>query len=249
MKLLPRSAMLSIPVVGRLMESFEGDRESLAFFLGVGREPPDEGDSEACLAASSREGTLDTGLLSTRGIALYPPLLPLRSLPNMALAHPAMLFGLRGPNDAIVGEAGAGFCALIEAAEALRAGQARVALAGAADSRVDLGTARDLYRLGRAGPERAPAEGAVVFRLEDLEPTDPRALGWVRDFERRPSTRVEMRPHWRLIGDLGAADGLLELALAVVRGRGGRLTASDDEGVEASVLYVPAPGASLREVL
>lgn len=239
-KLLPRAAMLAIPVVGRLLENRTGDRESLALYIGVGREPPDEGESEACLIASARDGRLDTGLLSTQGLGLYPPLLPLKSLPNMVLAHVAMIFGIRGPNDAVTGEAGAGLCALIEAAHCLQDGGAELAVAGAADSRVDLGSARDLYRLNRASKERPPGEGAVVFMLERREKADETVLGWIHASRRSPSRGVEPRAHWGLMGDLGTADSLVELVQAIVTGRRLTLRASDDQGAAAELDFEPS---------
>jgi 3-oxoacyl-(acyl-carrier-protein) synthase len=187
-RLLPRAAQLALPAAGTAMLAFAGDPEELAIFVAVGREPPDEGEAEASLVAMHEAGRLSLERLGDEGRALYPPLLPLRTLPNMVLAHVAIQHGIRGENAVYAGGSEAGLHALEAANECLASGRASQALVGAAYSAVDLASARDRVRLGLQG---APGEGAVFLllnrpievpngqsrewkaRVGDLGPVDP----------------------------------------------------------------------------
>ncbi len=263
-KLMVRAAQLALPAAGRALGDWPGDREDLGLFMGIGREPPDEGDAEAALAASAVHGALDPAALAGPGRDLYPPLLPLRTLPNLALSHVSINLGIRGDNGTVAGEAGAGLAALHEACHAVREGRCPAALAGAADSRVDYGSARDLYRLGRAGPQRAPAEGAVFLLVEPLEAARSRSaaiLGLVVPLARRASPGWPLavgaarpssagRAHHPLTGDLGAGDGLFMLVLALMAGEEAVVAARDDEGAAVQVRCEPGPvGAAGRDSL
>lgn len=161
-RLLPRSAELALPAAGRALLGFTGDVEELGLCVAVGREPPDEGEAEASLVAMAggEPGAyvLDRVLLGGAGRALYPPLLPLRTLPNMVLAHVAIQHGIRGENNTWAGGAAAGAQALRAALRLVDEGRAAYCLVGAATSDVDLASARDRLRLGRTGP---PGEAAI----------------------------------------------------------------------------------------
>ncbi|MDP2317568.1 MAG: beta-ketoacyl synthase N-terminal-like domain-containing protein [Pseudomonadota bacterium] len=157
-RLLPRAAELALPAAGRALLGFAGDFEELGLCVAVGREPPDEGEAEASLAAIARDGQLDYELLGGPGRALYPPLLPLRTLPNMVLAHVAIQHGIRGENGTWAGGAEAGLQALRAALRLVDEGRAAYCLVGAASSEVDLASARDRLRLGRTFP---PGEAAI----------------------------------------------------------------------------------------
>jgi len=161
-RLLPRAAQLALPAAGTAMAAFTGDPEALGLVVAVGREPPDEGEAEASLAAMCRDGALDRERLGGEGRALYPPLLPLRTLPNMVLAHVAIAHGIRGENAVFAGGEEAGRHAFEEAAQMLREGRAEAVLVGAAYSAVDLASARDRLRLGLRGE---PGEGAIFAIL------------------------------------------------------------------------------------
>jgi hypothetical protein len=242
-KLLSRAAELALPAAGRALAGWVGARQALGLFVGVGREPPDTGSAEPALAAACVGGRLDPAALAGPGRELYPPLLPLLTLPNLVLSHVSINLGIMGPNATVAGDAAAGLGALVEAACAVAEGRCTAALAGAADSRVDFGSARDLYRLGRAGPARAPAEGAVFLRLE-AEASSTAALGIITGFSRGPSRGDSALPHRTSCGDLGAADGLLALAAALVAERWGWIEASDDEGGWVAICLAPpvSPG-------
>ncbi|MDP2305805.1 MAG: beta-ketoacyl synthase N-terminal-like domain-containing protein [Pseudomonadota bacterium] len=191
-RLLPRAAELALPAAGRALLGFTGDPEELGLCVAVGREPPDEGEAEASLAAMARDGALDRELLGGPGRALYPPLLPLRTLPNMVLAHVAIQHGIRGENGTWAGGAEAGAQALRAALRLVDEGRVPYCLVGAAASAVDLASARDRLRLGHGGP---PGE-AAIFALIGPGGTA------VRD---DPSLTAAMRA---AIGDCGAVEGL-----------------------------------------
>ena len=157
LRLLPRAAVLALPAAGRAMRAFSGDPEDLPLMVAVGREPPDSDDAEASLAAMATDGRLDHEKLGTVGRALYPPLLPLRTLPNMILAHVSIAHGIRGENGTWAGGPEAGRQALDEARRWVSRGYPQV-LVGAAYAGTDLASARDRLRLRREEP---PGEAAI----------------------------------------------------------------------------------------
>lgn len=221
-KLLPRSAELALAAAGDALRGWTGDRVELGLFLGVGREPPDSGESEACLIASCRDGLLDDALLAGPGRDLYPPLLPLKTLPNMALAHVSINLGLMGENAAWAGEEGAGWTALHAAWWAVAEGRCAAALAGGADSLVDLGSARDRLRMGRPG---APGEAAALLLLERADHAAARgaralALACATSGSEAAAASADRSALRGALGCTGAAEGPLALALALFSLRG-----------------------------
>lgn len=208
---MARPSQLALAAAGPAMAGFEGDRSELGIYLGVGREPPDSGESEAALAASADGGALDEHRLAGPGRDLYPPLLPLKTLPNMALAHISINLQLMGENNAWAGDAGAGMRAVVAGMWAVHEGRAPAALVGAADAATDLGSARDRLRRGRTG---APGEAAAVLRIA---PWDGVTAGVGLDLEVGDPAAVPMDPTpvRAAIGDVGAAEGVLLVAAAV----------------------------------
>lgn len=161
-KLMTPAARLAMDAVGQIWDKV-GERldpVETGLFFSVGREPPDEGDAEACLIASTVDGQFSESALATTGRSLYPPLLPLKTLPNLILGHLSIHFGLCGENAAWAGE---GVQSFVEGVLAIEEGRADCVLVGAADSLVDLGQARDCKRMGI---EHAPSECAVAWLLE-----------------------------------------------------------------------------------
>lgn len=191
-RLLPRAAELALPAAGRALAGFDGDVEALGLCVAVGREPPDEGEVEASLAAMARDGELDRELLGGPGRALYPPLLPLRTLPNMVLAHVAIQHCIRGENGTWAGGAEAGRQALRAGLRLVEEGRAPYCLVGAALSAVDLASARDRLRIGEVAP---PGE-AAVFALIGPGGRPPRE---------DPALVAALRA---AIGDVGPVEGL-----------------------------------------
>jgi 3-oxoacyl-(acyl-carrier-protein) synthase len=198
-RLLARAAQLALPAAGRALAGPALDADSLGLYVAVGREPPDDGDAEACLVAAHRDGVLDPEALGTAGRDVYPPLLPLRTLPNMILAHVSIAHGIRGDNGTWAGGAEAGAQALAAAVHAVEEGRAPLALVGAAYAAVDLGSARDRLRLGAEGP---PGEAAVFALVGPGGAPIPPA----------PDLRWAM-------GDCGPVAGLWGLLLADVASR------------------------------
>lgn len=219
-KLLPRSAALLLPAGGAALGTWPGDRGELGLYLGVGREPPDDGESEAALLAACRDGELDDAALASVGRDLYPPLLPLKTLPNMALAHLSINLGIHGENGTWAGGGCAGAQAVVAAIRAVEEGRCPAALAGGAESQVDLGSARDRLRQGGSGP---PGEASAMLMLEPLDAAWSRAARiWAliesvpagADPPGEPGMGVELLR--AAIGDCGAAEGALRVLLAVV---------------------------------
>lgn len=206
-KLMTRAARLALTAAGRALTDWSGDRAELGLFFGVGREPPDEGEAEAALVAAAAGGRFDPTLLAGRGRDLYPPLLPLKTLPNMALAHVSIHLGLQGENGAWAGGAEAASRALIEGVYAVAEERSPAALVGAADSLIDLGSARDRLRMGASGP---PGEAAAALLLAPAREDLP-ALAWLRP---RPQHVSEIAAPEGM-GDCGAGGGGVALALAV----------------------------------
>jgi 3-oxoacyl-(acyl-carrier-protein) synthase len=218
-KLLSRASTLSLVAAAAALGDWPGDREQLGLFWGVGREPPDDGDCEATLAAACQDGSLSEERLAARGRDLYPPLLPLKTLPNMALAHISINLGLCGENGAWAGGAEAGLLAIREGCWSILEGRAPAALVGAGDSLVDLGSARDRLRSARVG---APGEAAAALLIEPLDTAWSRAARLICLIELEPDGSRPSEALWGLnehraaIGDCGAADGALAVLLGAV---------------------------------
>lgn len=209
-KVMARPSQLALAAAGPAMAGFTGEPADLGLFLGVGREPPDSGESEPALAASAAEGRLDESLLAGPGRDRYPPLLPLKTLPNMALAHISINLGVTGENNAWAGDAGAGMRAVVAGMWAVIEGRAPAALVGGADALVDLGSARDRLRRGQSG---APGEAAGILRIS---PWDGASAGVGLDLrvDEDGAILVDPMPLRAAVGDTGAAEGALLLIAA-----------------------------------
>ena len=180
-KLMTPAACLAIDAVGQVLHSVlpEDVRpqskdlreavqqylhgEDMGLFLSVGREPPDEGEAEDTLLVSMENQQFSEEKLATEGQHLYPPLLPLKTLPNMILGHISILFGLGGENAAWAGE---GVQSVWEGFYSIVEGRSQQVLVGATDSLVDLGQARDMLRLGITF---SPGQSAVAFLMESAD--------------------------------------------------------------------------------
>lgn len=217
-KIMAPASRVALAAAGPAWSGSTADPVEVGLFLGVGREPPDDGESEDALAAACRDGRLDEVLLRGPGRDRYPPLLPLKTLPNMALAHISINLGIMGENGAWAGEAAAGMRALVAGIQAVAEGRCPEVLAGGADSQIDLGSARDRLRLGHRGP---PGEGSAVFRLAPVG-----TPGAIAELEVSPG--APLAPRWQgALGDLGTATGPVELALLIAAREPGRVCLTD----------------------
>lgn len=242
-KLMARAAQLALAAAGPAAQGWPGDRCELGIFLGVGREQGDEGESEAALLAAQRDGRVDLARVAGPCRDLYPPLLPLKTLPNMALAHISIHLDVCGENGAWAGGAGAGMTAMRAGCWAVLEGRVPAALVGAADSLTAGGNIRDRYRLGGAQPSPV-GEAGVMFLVETEAAAAERGapiFGW---FAVPPmGTPGRAVDHHTRLGDCGAADGVLALALAMLRRESRVTVAAADVGHPAMPLEISVDDA------
>ena len=200
-KLFTRSAALGLLAAYRCIGKINDP--NLGLFVAVGREPPDEGEAEECLIAAQQDGRFDEPALASKGRYLYPPLLPLRTLPNMILAHISIQLGIMGENGCWAGGERAAVQAFQEGYWAIREGRCLRALVGGADGFINLGSARDLHRQSI----RAPSEGAIFFCLEHTE--DPSTgMFLLEDNDFKEHREFSLEP---FMGYCGAPQSLFEL--------------------------------------
>ncbi|MCB9778748.1 MAG: hypothetical protein H6742_09315 [Alphaproteobacteria bacterium] len=244
-KLLARPSQLLMPCAGRALGGFEGAGPlppllEVGAYVGVGREPPDDGDSEAALVASCVDGKLSEQALAGPGRDLYPPLLPLRTLPNMALAHVSIHLGVGGANGAWAGGPEAGLHALRAAVFGLVEGRTDAAVWGSTDSHSDLGHARDERRRGLL---RRPGEGAGALRLERLGAAGARAVIRLVAAPTDPdAARAAAVAHHEALGACGAGDTGIAVLLAVARVASGQVPAVElGVGDPAVFVRIEAP--------
>lgn len=234
-KLLPRAAVLGLPAA---VDALGEDRpDDIGLVLGVGAEPPEDATEAAIVASAGAEG-LDVHRLGAEGLAAYPPLASLRTLPNLVLAHIAIQLDLTGPGATRAGDGAAGLAAVAEAAWMIHEGRAQVVLAGAADSLVHPGQVRDARRRGLQGP---PGEAAVVFRLEPLERAilrGSRIHAVIRSATASLGAPSSTPPaHTSSLGRCGAADGVIALLTGILSGQPGSVTAKDETGGQGEVRW------------
>lgn len=224
-KLLPRAAELAMVAAAHALGPKEPE---VGCFVGVGREPPDQASTGPALMAAANNGKLDPVRLAEFGIKLYPPLAPLRTLPNLVLAHVAIHLDFTGESGTRAGEEAAGIAALVEGFRAVSEGRADVVIAGGADSRTDVGSARDLCRMGLCHPGRGPGEGAGMLRLEPLDRAIARGAtiyAVITDgsvaAEPLPEHAVRVPDAFEAaLGACGSAAGPIAVVLSMVRGAG-----------------------------
>lgn len=237
-KLMARAAQLALAAAGPALAGWPGGRDELGLFLGVGREQGDEGESEAALLAAQRGGRVVPELVAGPCRDRYPPLLPLKTLPNMALAHISINLDVRGENGAWAGGPGAGMCALRSGCWAVLEGRVPAALVGAADSLSGGGNIRDRYRL--SGPTPPPVgEAGVMFLIETEAVARQRGAPVYAWLSIPPPGALGLGPtHHAQLGDCGAADGVLSTALAVLGRSSTRLVSAADLGHPAQSIEI-----------
>lgn len=204
-KLYTRAAKLALLAAHRCIGRI--GKPDTGLFVAVGREPPDEGSAESCLIHAQEGGLFSESLLAINGRPLYPPLLPLRTLPNMILAHISIQLEIMGENACWAGGEETGVQAVQSGFWAIQEGRCTQALVGAADSFISLGAARDLHRTQLV----PPSEAGVFFLLEKKENPE------IGDFVLSPSRIADERGSSLLdcLGYTGAAQQLLELVFSL----------------------------------
>lgn len=234
-KLLPRAAELALVAAG---EAIGTERPpGIGCFVGVGREPSDQVDTGPALLASITDGRLDLDKLGGIGRAMYPPLAPLRTLPNLILAHVAIHLDFTGESGTRAGEEAAGIAAIVEGWLAVAEGRADIVIAGGADCRIDLGSARDLVEQGLCGPTRGPGEGAGMIRMEPLDRAIARGATVLAVVSGGatcgdpPADAMDCRAIEPIVGAPGSAEG--PLAIVAALGRSGAVFAVEDSGARA----------------
>jgi hypothetical protein len=146
---------------------WNGDREEIGCFLGVGASSGPIGEMVAMLRASLDErGAISPARLGAEGLAASNPLFTFHVLNNFTLCHGAIREGLSGPNAALFSRGGGTVTALREAAAAIAAGDCDRALAGGADTAAYPVTWSELRRDGFADRGLLPGEGAALIALE-----------------------------------------------------------------------------------
>jgi 3-oxoacyl-[acyl-carrier-protein] synthase II len=200
---LPASQRKSLKIMSRAMRFAVGaaglgiqdsglawdklDPTRIGVVMGTGLVPVDLPELTPALVDScDSEGQLQTSRLGQKGPGALFPLWILKYLPNMVAAHISMAFNAQGPNSTITTACAAGTQAIGEAFRLIGRGDADVALAGGADSRIDPLLMLAYSALGALSQsERPPAEvsrpfdggrdgfvlgeGAGVLVLEELE--------------------------------------------------------------------------------
>jgi 3-oxoacyl-[acyl-carrier-protein] synthase II len=192
LKIMGRAARFGVAAAGMAVQDSgldlnKEDPERIGVVMGTGIVPMDLPDIAPILAEACQEnGKLDVARLGQRGSSALFPLWILKYLPNMTAAHISLIHNAQGPNNTIVTACAAGTQAVGEAFRLIARGDADIAMAGGADSRLDpllLLAYSALGALSRAA--RAPeevsrpfdggrdgfvlGEGAGLLILEELE--------------------------------------------------------------------------------
>jgi len=220
-KLMARPAQLALAAAGPALHGSSSERDGMGLYVGVGREPGDDGESAPALIAAQVGGRLDEAAVAGPCRDLYPPLLPLKTLPNMALAHISIHLDVRGENGAWCGGAAAGLTALRAAVWSIREGRCDTALVVAADTWVSAGGVRDLLRIANGASIDAPGEAGVALLLESeahASARGARAMARVAT-ERAGAPIRQLSDHHAALGDCHAADALLAVAMSIGEGQ------------------------------
>jgi 3-oxoacyl-[acyl-carrier-protein] synthase II len=134
----------------------------------------------------NKDGAVDLACFAQRGMKLIDPLFLVKSLPNAGLCAIAIQHQVLGPNANVTNGAISGMEAVIAAAQAIRRGDAEIALAGGYDSLLQMDCIADHLLAGRLALRKEPAaascrpfdrrrdgyalsEGAAFLMLETLD--------------------------------------------------------------------------------
>jgi 3-oxoacyl-[acyl-carrier-protein] synthase II len=192
LKIMGRATRFGIGATGMALQDAgidmrNEDTEKVGVVMGTGLVPIDMSEIMPMLrTVMDDEGEFDlTKLDPANGSPLFPLWL-LKYLPNMVSAHISMAFNAQGPNSTITTACVAGTQAIGEGFRMVARGEADLAIAGGADSRLDplllmAYTALGTLSKGAGSPEEASrpfdrlrdgfvlGEGSGVLILEDFE--------------------------------------------------------------------------------
>jgi 3-oxoacyl-[acyl-carrier-protein] synthase II len=192
LKIMGRAARFAVAAAGLAVQDsgLELSRENperLGVVMGTGLVPIDLPELAPMLhAATAPDGRFKLENIGRTGKDSLFPLWILKYLPNMTAAHISLIHGAQGPNSTITTACAAGTQAVGEAFRLIGRGDADLALAGGADSRIDPLLIMAYSALGALSQGKRPAaevsrpfdgqrdgfvlgEGAAVLILEELE--------------------------------------------------------------------------------
>ncbi len=192
-KIMGRAARFGVAAAGLAVNDCgldlqREDPERIAVVMGTGLIPIDLPEVAPMLADACKgdDGQMKCDRLGRQGSGALFPLWLLKYLPNMIAAHISLVHGAQGPNNTLTTACAAGTQAVGEAFRLIARGDADLALAGGADSRMDPLLLLAYSALGalssaRRSPELVSrpfdgnrdgfvlGEGAGVLMLEELD--------------------------------------------------------------------------------
>ncbi|MDQ5822895.1 MAG: hypothetical protein M3441_01620 [Chloroflexota bacterium] len=108
----------------------------------------------------NQQGDFEIGLFATRGMKMLDPLFLVKSLPNAGLCGISILHRVYGPNISLTNGPTSSLQAIALAAEAIRRGDAQVAVAGGYDSLLRMDSITENMLAGRLTQQRDDPTGA-----------------------------------------------------------------------------------------
>lgn len=152
----------------RLSERFEPERIGLYAGAGLAAASVDE-VSEMIQASIDEDGQFSCRLLGSNGLGVASPLLSFKILPNIPACLVSMLECVRGPSLLFTPWEGQTAAALLEAWQAVAAGDVDCALTGAADNAAHPATYIHLRQARLLQDDEFPAPGAAYLVMEREE--------------------------------------------------------------------------------
>ncbi len=112
------------------------DPTRVAVNIGAGMIGCDMTELAPAVGASTTDGRFDIGKWGKQGLELITPLWLLKYLPNMLACHISIIHDIQGPSNSITCAEASAHLAIGEAAQVVARGDADIALAGAAETKV-----------------------------------------------------------------------------------------------------------------
>lgn len=168
-KQMSRAAFLALRLLRQLLEDaqFEGGRDGIGAFLGVGSSGATLEELSALLGNSVEDGAFSLQRFGERGLYAANPLLAFQLMNNFTLCHATIDGRLGGPSGAYFSRGAGTVFALHAAAWAILDGDCARAVAGGADSALHPVTRSELDRQGALAAGLSPGEGAAALALSD----------------------------------------------------------------------------------